>query len=381
MQYSARILAPFIFITLLLFSCKEDVDLIGDFKETAVIYGLLDQADSIHYIKINRAFIGPGNSLDIAKIPDSSYFDQVDATITEVVNGATIRQWDLRDTLVDNKDQDGVFFAPTQKMYYFVTRKCQQTGSQQLNSTNQGDLLNSLNKYATYQLHVSLNGGEFEVKGETELISGISTSADATAFRFEFADNPSSYKQSGIAVSTGNAHIINTTLNVDFLEFTSNTQSTHKTFNWNLGETDVTPYASKTFTSNGKTFYQLIASNVSNDPAIIKRNLYAINTIVTAGSEELYNYMTINQPSSSLAQTKPTYTNLTVTNDHRVIGLFSSRFTYTIERFFINPNPLLSNFRLITQKSTEELCKGAITGNYLFCSQHPADNLMSYSCQ
>ena len=63
----------FIFISLglvVLNSCNEKVKLVGNFQETAVVYGLLDQADSLHYIKINRAFIGPGNALEIAQIPD-----------------------------------------------------------------------------------------------------------------------------------------------------------------------------------------------------------------------------------------------------------------------------------------------------------------------
>ena len=80
----------FAFVTLGLISalfvfngCKDDISLIGDFKETAVIYGLLDQSETTHFIKINRAFIGPGNAYDIAQIPDSSYFQSVDATVTE----------------------------------------------------------------------------------------------------------------------------------------------------------------------------------------------------------------------------------------------------------------------------------------------------------
>ena len=65
-----------------LISCNEKINYIGEFKETAVVYGLLDHADSIHYVKINRAFIGPGNAIDIAQIPDSNYFSQVDATVS-----------------------------------------------------------------------------------------------------------------------------------------------------------------------------------------------------------------------------------------------------------------------------------------------------------
>ena len=49
------ILSIGLFLVLFSFnSCKEDIELVGDFKETAVIYGLLDQSDSTHIIKINR---------------------------------------------------------------------------------------------------------------------------------------------------------------------------------------------------------------------------------------------------------------------------------------------------------------------------------------
>ena len=68
----------------MLSSCSEKVELVGNFEETAVVYGLLDQADTLHYIKITRAFIGPGNALEIAQIADSSYFTNVDATISEL---------------------------------------------------------------------------------------------------------------------------------------------------------------------------------------------------------------------------------------------------------------------------------------------------------
>ncbi|NDB35276.1 MAG: hypothetical protein EB023_08010, partial [Flavobacteriia bacterium] len=57
-------LAIFVLCTVLLSACNEKIDLVGDFKETAVVYGLLDHADSLHYIKITRAFLGPGNAVD-----------------------------------------------------------------------------------------------------------------------------------------------------------------------------------------------------------------------------------------------------------------------------------------------------------------------------
>ena len=103
-------------------SCKEEIELIGNFEETAVVYGLLDQSESIHMIKITRAFIGPGNAIEIAAIADSSYFQSVTGTVTEY-NGniPTGRIFTLTDTMIMDKDENGIFYGPEQKMYYFTS--------------------------------------------------------------------------------------------------------------------------------------------------------------------------------------------------------------------------------------------------------------------
>jgi hypothetical protein len=109
----------------------------------------------------------------------------------------------------------------------------------------------------------------------------------------------------------------------------------------------------------------------------------ARNTI-TGGAEEFYNYITVNKPSSGLAQSKPSYTNLSVTNGKRVVGIFSSRQTLKIFKPFYT-SPQQAYIRAIDKKSTRELCQGPITGTYLFCSNHPGDNIVnqeeSYACQ
>jgi hypothetical protein len=353
--------------------------MIGDFKETAVVYGLLDQSDSVHYVKINRAFIGPGNSLEFAQIPDSNYFESADATISEFVNGSLVREWTLRDTLIENKETNGVFYAPQQKVYYFVTRRCQANGNQQLNSTNPADPLHSLNENATYKLHVSINGGQFEVDGETQLVKDItSPSVDPVAFRYDYIENDGSYAFNALKVNCGNAHVLNTTLEITFAEIQTGVDTTIKSFKWNLGESDVIPGGSKSFTMPGETFFNLIKSNCSSNPLIDKRKFVSIRALMTGGSEDLYNYTLINKPSNSLAQNKPTFTNLTVSEGFRVVGLFSSRYTYDVLKTYINP--FNNSLRMLTLESVIELCQGPITGDLSFCSHHPADLGTSYYC-
>ena len=375
----------FIFISLgliVLNSCNEKIELIGDFVETAVVYGLLDQADSLHYIKINRAFIGPGNALEIAQIADSNYFTNVDATISEYLNGNLTRSWLLKDTILDNKDANGVFYAPEQKVYYFKTLPTKPNDVVNVDPLN--PQLNSLNPQAIYKIDIVINNGAFSVSGETELVRGITSAAATQNFNFKFADNPGEYTSTGITVSsTGNSYVLNTQLKIAFNEWEGNTYS-EKSFFWNLGEADVQPYSNKVFTANGETFYDLMKSNCTENSTISKRTLIGVTIKITGGAEELYNFIAVNKPSSGLAQSKPTYTNLTATNGKRVIGIFSSRQTVEIYHpFYVSQQQ--SYLRALDKKSTRELCQGPITGLYLFCSNHPGDNVVnqeeSYACQ
>ena len=360
------------------YSCSEKVNLVGDFKETAVVYGLLDHSDSIHFIKITRAFIGPGNALELAKIPDSSYFNQVEATVSEFVDGNLTRTWILEDTLVENKDTTGAFYGPEQKVYYFKTlpTTVSSSGLNGVIQTSPNPQLTSLNPDATYKFKAIINGGEFEVTGETELVKGITTTTSSQNFTFKFANNPGEYVPTGVAVSnSGNSFVVNTQLDIAFNEHRGS-DITEKRFNWQLGEVSTLPGTAKTFSAVGKTFYDLVKTNVSNDPTITKRTFNGIYVTVTGGAEELYNYMVVNQPSSTLAHSKPSYTNLTVSNGKRVVGIFSSRQTIKIFKpFFVSAQQAF--IRAIDKKSTRELCQGPVTGTLLFCSNHPGDNVVN----
>jgi len=335
----------------------------------------------LHYVKITRAFIGPGNALDIAQIADSSYFDQVDATISEVVNGTVTRTWILKDTLIQDKDTNGYFYGPEQKVYYFKTLP---TGANEVIQTSTDPMKSSLKPTARYRFSASINNGEFEVSGETGLVRGITTNSSSQNYTFKFADSPGEYLSSGLAVSnSGNSYVINGQLDVAYNEYIAGVPYT-KSYNWKVGEKEVVPNSALTFSISGRSFYDLMKQSIVEDAQVEKRTMQGIYITITGGAEELYNYITVNKPSSGLAQSKPSYTNLSVTNGKRVVGIFSSRQTLKVFKPFYT-SPQQAYIRAIDKKSTRELCQGPITGNYLFCSNHPGDNIVnqeeSYACQ
>lgn len=349
-------------------SCNEDIEFDGDFEETAIVFGLLNQADSIHYIKITRAFGGANNSLEVAQIPDSSYFQDIEVIVDEVINNNVTRSWTLDDTILTNK-VPGVFYSPEQKVYYFKT----DPGAPLLTS-------------ATYKFRATVNNGEFTVSGETQLVQGLSIVTPSQNASFSFATSNISqfgYNSAPVNINPGSGEngsdILDMRLEITFEEYFNNVP-VQKSFTWKLGEVngDNVSSPNTTFYANGKIFYELIRDHVTDDPTITKRELVGIRLIATGGTENLNKYILLSKPSSGLAQNKPTFTNLSTSDGRRAIGLFSARSSVTqYKPEWVNQLPY---YRAIDNNSMKELCTGQITGGLLFCSDHPSDQATSYYC-
>ena len=354
-------------LTLLFTSCKDDIDLASNSKASAVVYGLLDASDSVHMIKINRAFVSNGNSLDIAQIPDSNYFNNVDATVTEYINGVAGRVWTLHDTLVQNKES-GVFFAPEQKIYTFST-------------STSAPLLADGN--TEYELNVDINNGEFMVQGRTKLVSGMAIQSPSSINSYSFAKSNVStlgYDRTTIKFATGTAKAADVSLRIFYDEY-QGASSTTKYFDWKVSE--MGPDALNSLTTqvaaDGETFYRLVKQNVVPNSLVTNRRINSIMLTVTGGSADLQNYIQINKPSTTLAQNKPTYTNLTATNDRRVLGLFSSRQTKVLTKIEFEPGS--PNIVALNKFTMKELGIGPLTGSLRFCSGNPQHAGETWHCQ
>jgi hypothetical protein len=57
-------------------SCSNELDIAADYKEVTVVYGLLSQSDTVHYVQVFRGFLDEDvSALFIAQNPDSVYYD------------------------------------------------------------------------------------------------------------------------------------------------------------------------------------------------------------------------------------------------------------------------------------------------------------------
>ena len=122
---------------LLFNACSTDVDLYADYKDITVVYGLLDSDKDTNYVKINKAFLGPGNALEIALIADScNYPYKLDAKINEYRASVGSNDYQKTRTLqldtitIHNKDQEGFFYSNDVRMVQYSQTNLPKTAHQ-----------------------------------------------------------------------------------------------------------------------------------------------------------------------------------------------------------------------------------------------------------
>lgn len=338
-----------------LVGCNTKFDINGEYVETPIVHFLLDQGQEYQFLKLNKTFLKEGDALEYAKDAELSYFDQVDAVVEEVIGGNTIRSWTLTDTVINNK-QDGVFYGPEQKLYYFKA--------------------NDLNEQAIYRLKIDIDNGAHIVSGQTQLVKGAHIKYPLQNQSFNLADNDvnaNGYKKTNVTFEAGDGAVFNMKLRFDYVEYTSPTDSSHHSVLWSLGTLKRTDLGGPTATlqADGELFYQFLKAKIPADPNVIKRNVRGIDILLTAGSPELNTYILSSGPSSSLAQNKPVFTNV-----DGGLGIFSSRVTKSQYKPYYMP----PNTRSLNQNSTKELCSGQYTTPLMFCSDIPSDYSKSYAC-
>jgi len=331
-------------------SCEKDFSLNGAYKRTPIIFGLIDQSDSIHMIRITRTYLGDGNNNEYAKIADSSYFDQVDAKVYEVDGLDTIREWQLHDTLIKNKEA-GLFYGPEQKMYTFFA--------------------NDLNEEFEYKFEGIFDEGKYDANAGTELISGFEFNGNwllsATSNPdLRFSGNLNSYLTvSPNALTPVNVAIKSTKLIINYIETYVDNSSQNKSIIWTKPD-DFKNINLPSFA--GQEFYNLIAKNVSIDENVIKREMINATLRVVMVDETVSKYMDASKPATSISQSKPQFTNINrKRSEDGALGVFAARHIQT----------KTLPFSAIT---IETLCIGDITGNLGFCSSLPAHASKNFYC-
>jgi hypothetical protein len=124
-----KILFPVIVLVLsALIGCSEKIKVAAPYKDITVIYGLLDQRDTAHYVRIQKAFLDNDKSaVNMAKVPDSSFYSNISVRVNRY------KAFGLANTYIDSihlnrvdlnlegyPKQPGIFFQAPNYAYKFT---------------------------------------------------------------------------------------------------------------------------------------------------------------------------------------------------------------------------------------------------------------------
>jgi hypothetical protein len=320
-------------IIVTIFSCKKDFKTISDYEDITIVYALLDQHDDNIYIKINKAFLGEGDALIMAQQPDSSnYPGKLIVKIDEYSGNNKVRTIEFDTTTLYNKEA-GIFYYPNQPIYksnpfqwYDITYFVGPEGD-----TTDYDTI-WLNQNHKYKLTIQFPDTSKEIKSETYLIHDFSITKPGYSKIIKFTNDPDATTTIRWNKPTSNEgsdqlyrYELYMVLNYQELSLSQDTIQRSLTFfsvsltpNENLDEI--------TYNFKDQNFFTSCESRIPySDPQqeanVIGRYSQNIEIDVAVANEDYTLYLEVYEPSTSIVQEKPVYTNI-----NNGIGLFSSRY-------------------------------------------------------
>ncbi len=279
--------------------CKNDLVVNADYKETIVIFGLLDARQPKQYIKINKAFLTDQQSVrEVAQLADSVYFSDLKAELREEQTGKVIP---LTAENVAGKNP-GLFL--NQPNFLYTTTE-------------------PINPNYSYQIHVENRKKGVKVNSRTDIVQNPVIFAPTSPFDQDFTI--SSRPNTGIAINMRggvNARLYDVILDFEYEEFhklDTNTKFTKK-ISWKIlkDRPSLDRSVIKALLPSD-LFFDLLTSQIEVRKDWIRRPKNFVVTYI-GGGEELANYISVSRPSIGIVQKQTDYTNV-----NNGLGIFSSR--------------------------------------------------------
>ena len=290
----------------LLFSCETDFDVNANWKDVTIVYGLIDPNNEDQLIKINKAYLGQGDAIQMASISDSTNYDPSNLIVKihrvreQVFNTYdTLSTVVLTDTVLD-KD-DGLFSTDDNIIYTFKKPSS-------FYNTNSIYVLEILN----------LSSGQ-KVTSETEIINSFSFESLNPSFEWglyngELADSLRFRTKNIEWQNSNNGVIYQLDILINYLD-----SGIVKSLSWSQ---PIVEYSSGNMSLKikGDQFFQFLENNLDNNTT---KQFLNLDLVMTIGAQDLKTYIDVNQPFSGIVQERPVFSNI-----DNGVGLFSSRYTY-----------------------------------------------------
>lgn len=341
--------------------CSTDLEINAPYKNVTVVTGLLNMRDSVHFVKINKAFLGEGDAFVYAAIRDSNEYRDEDITLKVVErlssNGQVLNSYMLQDTVITGREP-GDFYYPEQKVYYFNTPEdvLLPSGNPQISSGP-----TYLYQGGQYRIRLTVKGKD--ISANTQISSDV---------RIDQVDQDTLNNNSAINFmnATGSGYGIyefNWNSSISGVPWTNRRFEVNLYFKYDEVRDGVSQRVVKTrklgtviasssaqplaVTLPGETFFSWLRNSIPNDPSVDRRIFRGIDIRVDAANQDFHTYLTLTEPISSIVEDRPSYSNV-----EGAYGLWASRYYKNV----IN--------KRLSAASLNELINGPYTATLGFCS-------------
>lgn len=311
-----------------LYSCSEDFTVSAPYKDITIVSGLLNEADSEHYIRIQKAFMDEHKSaIEMSKEPDSSFYNDLtvqlleyDSTQTNVLEVIDLYRVDANKEGYQKNDPltDQQFFNSPNYAYKFIKKdlssrlwyklliKNNQTGR-----TDSSDFVGLVNSSSSRYLQgfyiPEFDFGDYSIS--------FDRTAPGSRFRL-FVYMPK------------NGRMVEGFIRFHYVEKNTATNTTRRdsvdyAFDTEIGVTK--PGTSFDLVSLNTSIHQFLYTSIGPAPDNVERYMDSCDIFVYAAGPEVYYYNTINLGQATGLtgdNIQPNYTNFT---GNEVIGILSSR--------------------------------------------------------
>ena len=313
-------------ISTLLSSCDNSLEILDDYKETPIVYGLLNKNDTIHYVRLQKGFLGEGNALLMAQYADSIYYDtsEVEVTIYSLINGQQKDTILLKPTF-DKEKEEGLFTDAKHRLYQLFLQE-------RVNGSINLKPYFKLKTDAEYRFELKNKKSGLTSFASTNLVESINQQSLFPSAKINLA---SDYPYNIKIGSAKNGKVYGLIMRFKYKEFKPGaTAGTDKYVDYyfeNILSTNTNGGQSLTFLIDGSSFFSYLKQRIPKDNSVTRPiGFVAADFIFTVGTPDLYNYIQVNAPGNTVNYI-PDYTNLSNGK-----GIFTSRWSSTVSNIKFN---------------------------------------------
>lgn len=316
-------------------ACSNDIDLVAEWKDIPIVYGLISKSDTANYIRIEKAFLDNDKSaLDIAQIPDSLYYDNI--TVQLKGAGNTYDLYRVDGNLEGYPREAGIFANSPNYLYKLKLPMGEElVGKEEyILEINRGDNLPLVTSSAVVLDDITIRSPGFDPDDAAPINW-------SNVMRVEWRATPE-------------AQIFDATLFLHIEEEDVSNPANDRvlTLEWKIGENEPQQVTNNSVRMEikipGSQLYQFLANRLEANPNVA-REFLGFDVLIVGGGVELSDYINAGNANQGITSTQviPNYTNI---SEGR--GIFSSKNSVLHQGYQINGetvdslqnNPLTRDF-------------------------------------